>query len=329
MGNITRISTVGMSREDWLAERKNSLGGSDMGAILGINNYRSPYAVWAEKTGKVPDEPDNEAMRVGRDLEGYVIQRFCEASGKKCHRVNAILRNSKYPYIHANVDRVILGEKSGVEAKTASALNERRFAGGEFPATYYAQCCTYLAVTEYQRWYLAVLVMGRDFKVYQMTRIPDDACPEWCESSVYVSDEEIAALVGEAERFWREHVLGGKVPAVDGSKSTTDAVNAIYGKAFDDDKVDLAPMQKLVGYYLDLKDREKVLKAAINECANKIKVYMGPASSGKCDVATVSWRAQTKTSINTEALRTEHPEIDLAKYTKTSVSRVFKVTAAK
>ena len=59
---MQKISTRGMSREEWLEERKKSLGGSDMGAVLGLNRYRSPYTVWAEKTGRIGEEPENEAM---------------------------------------------------------------------------------------------------------------------------------------------------------------------------------------------------------------------------------------------------------------------------
>ena len=67
--SITKIPTAGMNHNDWLAERRKSLGGSDMGAVLGLNRFRSPYSVWADKTGKLPDTADSEAMRIGRDLE--------------------------------------------------------------------------------------------------------------------------------------------------------------------------------------------------------------------------------------------------------------------
>lgn len=63
---MQKISTLGMSREEWLKERKKSLGGSDMGAVLGLNKYRSPYTVWAEKTGRIGEEP--ETRRCGRGV---------------------------------------------------------------------------------------------------------------------------------------------------------------------------------------------------------------------------------------------------------------------
>lgn len=120
---VTKIPIDGMSREEWLAERRKSLGGSDMGAVLGLNKYRSPYAVWAEKTGLIGEAPDNEAMRQGRDLEEYVACRFEEASDKVVRRVNYILRNDDAPHLHANIDRRILKESAGLECKTASALS--------------------------------------------------------------------------------------------------------------------------------------------------------------------------------------------------------------
>ena len=38
-----KISTVGMSREEWLRLRKTGIGGSDAGAVCGLNKtfYRS------------------------------------------------------------------------------------------------------------------------------------------------------------------------------------------------------------------------------------------------------------------------------------------------
>lgn len=160
---VTKIPIDGMSREEWLAERRKSLGGSDMGAVLGLNKYRSPYAVWAEKTGLIGETPDNEAMRQGRDLEEYAACRFEEASDKVVRRVNYILRNDDAPHLHANIDRRILKESAGLECKTASALSMKNYVGGEFPESYYAQCVTYLAVTGWKRWYLAALVLNKAF----------------------------------------------------------------------------------------------------------------------------------------------------------------------
>ena len=121
--------------------------------IIGLSKWSSPVSVWADKTGRLPDKPDTEAMRLGRDLEGYVARRWMEATGKKVRRLNAMLYNELYPFAHADIDREVIGERAGLECKTTSTLDVKQFQGVEFPVKYYVQCVHYLAVTGYDRWY--------------------------------------------------------------------------------------------------------------------------------------------------------------------------------
>ena len=80
MKGIKRVSTRNMSRPEWLARRRNTIGGSDAAAIVGLSRYGSQYSVFMDKTGRLPDKPDTEAMRQGRDLEEYVASRFTAVS---------------------------------------------------------------------------------------------------------------------------------------------------------------------------------------------------------------------------------------------------------
>ena len=121
--NIIRVSTAGMEREAWLHRRKSSIGGSDASSIIGLNAYSSPYSVWAAKTSRLPGKEDNEAMRLGRDLEDYVASRFREETGKRVRREKAMLYNPAYPFAHADIDRWIIGENAGLECKTTSIMN--------------------------------------------------------------------------------------------------------------------------------------------------------------------------------------------------------------
>lgn len=325
--SITKIPTAGMNHNDWLAERRKSLGGSDMGAVLGLNRFRSPYSVWADKTGKLPDTADSEAMRIGRDLEPYVLRRFTEKSGLRTRRVNAILRNDAFAHIHANVDSVIVGEKAGVEAKTASALNTRAFSGGDFPESYYAQCVTYLAVTGYRRWYLAVLIMGREFKIYQMTRVADDALPDWCETSVYVPDGEIEALAAAAKDFW-QYVETNTPPPVDGLRATGETLTAIYPDSCGE-TVDLTAVSASVQGYIALKKQMDELSGLMEKQKHQIMAYMEDAEYGEMDDVRISWKTQSRETFDKKAFQKAHPEMDLSRYCKTSTSRPFKLTVTK
>ncbi len=114
---LTKIPTLNMTHEEWLQRRKTGIGGSDAGAICGLNPYVSPMGVYLDKISTETTDLDNEAMRQGRDLEEYVARRFMEATGLKVRRSNMMYRNSRYPFMLADVDRFIVGEDAGLECK--------------------------------------------------------------------------------------------------------------------------------------------------------------------------------------------------------------------
>lgn len=87
----TLAKTKDLDYETWLKYRKLGIGGSDAGAICGLNPYVSPIAVYIDKTIDEIPMKDNESMRQGRDLEQYVADRFTEVTGKRVRRDNRIL----------------------------------------------------------------------------------------------------------------------------------------------------------------------------------------------------------------------------------------------
>ena len=113
------ISTRNMDKAEWLCHRKKGIGGSDAGAVCGLNPYRSAMEVYLDKTTDDTEEFDNEAMRQGREFEDYVAKRFVEETGKKVRRANAMFYDEAHPWMFADVDRLVVGERAGVECKTA------------------------------------------------------------------------------------------------------------------------------------------------------------------------------------------------------------------
>lgn len=308
---MTATSTVGMTREAWIAERKKSIGGSDAAAIIGLSKWSSPYSVWAEKTGKLPEKEDSEAMRIGRDLEDYVAQRFMEATGKHVRRRNAILYNERWPFAHANVDRLVDGERAGLECKTTSALNVKQFHGTDFPEQYYAQCVHYLAVTGLDKWYLAVLCIGRGFFVYEIER----------------DEDEINALMDAEARFW-ELVETDTPPAADGAEATADALTTIY-REDNGETVQLVGRDALLSEYAALKENRKTLDDRITAIENTIKADMGNAACAESRSWVISWKTQDRATFQPKAFSADHPEVDLTGYYKHTTTRPFKVTAVK
>ena len=143
--------------EEWRALRRKGIGGSDAGTICGLNRFSSLLALYADKKGLIPDKEDNEAMRLGRDLEEYVALRFKQemadrGTPKKVKNCNFILRHPEHQFMLANVDRLIVGENAGLECKTTNVFNQTDFDGGNVPESYYCQCQHYMAVTGADRW---------------------------------------------------------------------------------------------------------------------------------------------------------------------------------
>ena len=117
-------------QEEWLRIRKRYLTGTDAGAVCGMNPYKSAIQVYLDKTTPDIELEDNEAMRLGRDMEDYVAERFMEATRKKVRRSNAMYVSDRYPFMMANVDRLVVGENAGLECKTASPYTANRWKDG-------------------------------------------------------------------------------------------------------------------------------------------------------------------------------------------------------
>ena len=307
--SITKVKTA--SHEEWKELRSHYIGGSDAAAVVGLNPFSSPYALWAEKTGQMPGFSGNLATEVGTYLEEFVAQKFAAETGKKVRKCNQSFLNSDYPWAIANIDREIVGEDAGLEIKSTSELNMKKFKGGEYPANYYCQCVHYMAMTGKQRWYLAVLIGNRDFRWFTIER--DEA--------------EIAALMGAEADLW-ELVKNHTPPVADGSRATTDAIKTIYAES-SEDTVDLTLKLPALLQYIDLGKQIAELETMRDEAANTIKSFMGEAGGGECDGFRVSWKSSTRRTFDSKKFAKENPGLDLTGYYKETSARTFRVTEMK
>ena len=306
---ISKQSTA--NHEEWLALRHKYIGGSDAAAVVGMNTYVSPYTLWAEKTGRLPGFEGNLATEVGTYLEEFVAQKFAQETGKKVRKSNQSWFNDQYPWAIANIDREIVGEDAGLEIKTTSELNLKKFKGGEYPANYYCQCMHYMAVTGKSRWYLAVLIGNREFKWFTIER----------------DEDEINALM-DAERTFKMYVDNDSPPQPDGASSTADTLFTMYPNSIDT-TIGIGFYEKELNNYFRLKDQLKNLTMTIDGIENRIKAHLGECAGGECEKYRVSWKTQTRSTFDSKKFIADHPEMDVSKYFKKSTSRPFKVTEKK
>lgn len=304
------VSTLNLPREEWLRYRKQGIGGSDAGAICGFNPYRTAMQVYYDKTADEIEDIDNEAMRQGRELEDYVAKRFVEETGKKVRRANVMFYDESHPFMLADVDRMIVGENAGLECKTVSPYMAEHWKDDKVPLSYQMQCYHYMSVCNADRWYVAALIYGREFKVYTLER-----------------DEEIIAnLIRLEEDFWNNYVQKRVLPEPDGSKLADSVIAEYYQNA---DSV-IIPLQ---GFNDKLKRRQELvglldkLETEKKQIEQELKIYLGDAEMAENEHYRVSWKNVLTNRIDSTRLKEEEPEI-YKRYQKTSQSRRFQVVAA-
>lgn len=304
------ISTLNLDKGNWLQYRKQGIGGSDAGAVCGLNPYRTTMQVYYDKTSDEIEDIDNEAMRQGRELEEYVARRFCKASGKKVRRANAMYYDEKNPFMLADVDRMIVGENAGLECKTASPYMAEQWKDGSIPVSYQIQCYHYMAVCRTDAWYIAVLIYGREFKYYRIER----------------DDEVIENLIRIEKEFWNGNVIPRVTPDPDGSKTADLAIaerfkdaqsNTILLSGFDER---LRRRQELLTV-MEHMEKEK------RQIEQELKLYLGDAETAENEHYRVSWKNVSRSSLDEKRLKEEEPEI-YEKYRRITTSRRFTVKAA-
>lgn len=307
----TTISTKNISRNDWLQMRKTGIGGSDAGAVCGLNPYYSAMNVFYDKTSEELSDFDNEAMRQGRDLEEYVARRFMEQTGKRVYRSNKMYRSTAHPFMLADIDRLISGENAGLECKTVSPYMADKWIGNEIPPHYMIQCHHYMAVTGKEAWYIAAVILGQGFLYRKILR----------------DESLIQNLTSIEEQFWKNHVLTGKMPDPDGSKACDEVLAQYFKTAASGSSI------PLIGFDKKLKRREELscliqkLEREQKQIDQEVKAYMKDCETASSERYRVSWSQIETVRLDTKRLKEELPEI-YQKFSSVTQSRRFTVKAA-
>ena len=310
-----RIDTRTMTREEWLEARRKGIGGSDAAAIVGLNPYSSRFTLWADKTGRLAPIEDNEAMRLGRDLESYVAERFqehMEASGtpRKAYRHPDMLVSPDYPWAIANIDRRIVGERAGLECKTTSMLNTQQYRNGEFPPRFLVQCLHYLAVTGWDRWYLAVLILNREFMVFTIER------SEW--------EDDIRALMEAEQEFWERHVVPDIAPEPDGSDNAAASLSEVYlgGTGL---SIEAPHLRDNVAELISVKRKIKELKEQESLLSQHIKAELKDAEFARAGEYELTYKSSDRSTLNKKKLVARYPDLDFSECYSVSPVRTLRI----
>lgn len=152
--------------EKWLSERRKGIGGSDAGAVIGVNHWKSNIDLWREKTAPPTTEYETidritSAIRYGKDAEKFLREMFkldFRQYTVDYHEFWLYISDTN-PFMFCTLDGEITGDdgKKGIlEIKTTTIQNSSQWAewDDKIPDSYYAQIIHQLICTG---WDFAIL----------------------------------------------------------------------------------------------------------------------------------------------------------------------------
>lgn len=286
--------------QDFSVDRSKYIGGSDIGAILGLSRFRSPLEVWMEKTGKEVKRLDSLPLRFGSFVEEFVASEYSRATGFELIHDESIYIHPEHSFMSAHIDRFVLEHDSPtprriLECKTANPFASSDWGevgSDEVPLNYLCQSVWYMAITNINKVDLAVLFGNSDFRIYEITR-----------------DLELEnTILQKANLFWSEHVIKNSPPP---AQSEADC-QALFSKA-DPAKTIEAKTEtwaqtkrlQLLHNEIDMREEE------ISTIKQSIMSQMGEAETltyeGK---VLATWKApKTSFRLDSKRLEIDHPEI--------------------
>jgi len=301
------VATSDLPREDWLALRRAGIGGSDIGALLGMSKYTSPYELYLDKRGELPEIPRSEflerAATWGHLHEPLIAQRFAELHDLRTRRVGLIQHESE-PWMLANLDRQVAGCPDGpcaLEIKNRSAWKAADWGPtGDpegVPDTEALQTHWYMAVTGYRHMHVGVLINGNDDRYYRVG-----------------ADEQIAQdVIAMARGFWRR-VQDGTPPPVDGSQAVTDLLATLWPAQAGTEKIiSPAEVAPLLAERERLATEARALAERSAEVGNRLAELLGESEAAVWDGEVLYTRKQNGV-FAPKRFEAAHPDL-AAKYT--------------
>jgi putative phage-type endonuclease len=297
-------------------DRRLGIGGSDIAAIVGINKWLTPLDVYLEKIST--EEPYEEERSLigpnptewGNIMEPVIIKHFERAVGLNCITELETFVHPEYPYMRANVDAKVLGEDALLECKTAGQFMAKEWSslgGDNIPEPYLLQCAYYAEVANVSKVYIAVLIGGNDFRIYNYDR-----------------NAALGKLIlSKVTNFWENHVLKEIPPE---PINLEDSVKLWKHTTGEDAKAATPDIEFIIKDLRALKAQEKAIKTLYAEKQLQVCNFLEAdiAINDENGQTLLTWKPQVINRFDGAAFKAEHPEM-YNNYIKTTQSRVFKL----
>ncbi len=203
---------------EWYEARKTGIGASEAAAACGQSQYKTPYELYLQKRGEIPETEENDAMWFGKQLEPVVVAAFERATGKKLTYPVPMMRHPKHEWMLATLDAYISGQdgiEEIVECKTTGWRTNSKLGedgSDEIFDDWLFQAQHQMAVTGASVCHFAVLVDGRELRLFVVER----------------SEQFIQGMIGEERKFWGRVKNGDEPEPEWDNEGTPDLIKKLY-----------------------------------------------------------------------------------------------------
>lgn len=289
-------------------ERMQYIGGSDIAAIMGQSRWKTPYRLWAEKTGKIESLiKNNEAVEMGTRLEQFVADLFTEKTNRTVRKAPKVYVHPEYPFLVAHVDRLITNSNELLECKTCSAYKLEEWEN-KIPKEYVLQVIWYLGITGRKKGWIACLIGGQKF----------DYKP------IEFDEELFNMMVEKAVKFWE--MVQKQIPPLI-LPEDDEVLSEIYSE-HTDDMIKVQEMDERVAYLQEIKMHIEEMQKEKREIETELKTMIADKAGLITDTYKVSWKSQIQRRIDTDTFKTDNPDL-AQKYMIEKAIRVMRITKNK
>jgi len=182
-----------------LEERRKGVGGSDVGALLGLDPYRTIWDVWESKVLPPKPQEDNADTLRGKLGEPVAAAEYARRYGVEVVPAPEGMVHPELAIMRGNPDRLIVTPEGPIplEIKCPRIAKFYEMKEGGLSEPYILQLQHYMAVGGWERGVFAIWCGEySDLYAFEMAR-----------------DEDIVRYLVETERrFWEEYVIPRKQP---------------------------------------------------------------------------------------------------------------------
>ena len=282
------------NEDDWHTLREKRIGGSDVGAILGVNPYKSIIDVYIDKT-KGSTFKGNNATHWGHMLESTIIKEF--ASRHKELQVFDAPFSIVDNFLIANLDAVLRDKENGnfgvLEIKTTSLWNKKDWEEDTIPQSYYAQVQHYLMLSGYKFAYVAVLIGGQEYKEFKVER----------------NEEDIELIRSKATEFYKENILKQIPPMPDGSDAYMEYLKKKALDVENDEVIEFSYLEEKAQKVKDLGKEINSLKKEQDLLKEQIMLELINNGTQKGVAGKIKFNIQTRRTADLEAMIEANAEL--------------------